>query len=75
MTETKNETVYDALKNAGCKLDNHESDLYVEDTATAREIIARFDLKANPFRSQIDQAMWLELPFMHQPFWDRKARG
>ena len=75
MTETKNETVYDALKNAGCKLDNHESDLYVEDTATAREIIARFDLKAKPFRSQIDQAMWLELPFMPQPFWDRKARG
>ena len=67
------QTVYDALKEAGCKLDHHESDLYVEDTAKAREIIARFDLKATPFRNKVDQAIWLELPFMYQPFWDKKA--
>mgnify|MGYP004256857299 CR=1 FL=1 len=67
-------TVHQALQEAGCKLDHHESDLYVEDTAKAREIIERYGLKATPFRNQVDQAMWLDLPFMYQPFWDQKAR-
>jgi len=74
MTNKPTEPVYNALKEAGCQLDHHESDLYVEDTEKAREIIARYDLKAKPFRSNIDQAMWLELPFMFQPFWDKKRR-
>lgn len=71
MSNTK--TVYEALKNAGCKIDSHESDLYVEDTQAARNIIAEFDLKMIEFRSQVNQAMWLELPFMYQPFWDQKS--
>jgi len=74
MTDTPTKPVYDALKEAGCKMDNHESDLYVEDTETSRDIIARYDLKAKPFTSQVDQGPWLELPFMFQPFWDRKPR-
>lgn len=64
--------VYEALKQADCKMDNHESDLYVEDTQTARDIIARFDLSFRPFKSNADGKNWLEVPFMYQPFWDAK---
>ena len=68
------ETVYDALKNAGCKLDHHESDLYVEDTVVARDIIDRFNLKVTPFKNEVTNTMWLDIPFMYQPYWDQKAR-
>lgn len=66
--------VYDALTQAKCKTDSHESDLYVEDTQIARDIIARFKLNFRPFRSNADGKMWLEVPFMYQPFWDAKLK-
>lgn len=65
------ETVYGKLKAAGCKIDNHQSDLYVEDTPEAREILHSFDLKIVPFKDEVTGTMWLEAAFMYQPFWDR----
>jgi len=68
--------IWDDLTAAGCELDNHESDLYVKDTPTAREVIKRFTVNCKPqrFRSRVDNAIWIDLPFMFQPFWDAKAK-
>jgi len=67
-------TLYDKLKEAGCQMDNHESDLYVESTEVSQAIIKEFGMKGKPFISRIDQAVWLDIPFQFQPYWDRKRK-
>jgi hypothetical protein len=37
-------SLYRRLLEAGCEIDNHESDLYVRDTPEARAIIAQYKL-------------------------------
>lgn len=72
----KNQTIYDALLNAGCDIDHHESDLYVRDTPTSREILRRFEntgFSYSSFLSPKDGQLWFELPFMYLPFWQAKA--
>jgi hypothetical protein len=65
-------TVYQALKDAEIEMFNRESDLFVNDTPEARQIIAdHSDITAKTFRSNIDGTPMLELPFCYQPFWDK----
>ena len=69
-------SLYLELVAAGCVLDNHESDLYVEDTEAARAIIGRFPQEQGnltSFTSQIDQKPWLDIPFAFDPWWERRA--
>jgi len=58
-------TVNEQLKDAGCELDSHESDLYVKNSKEARYIIAGYEFRQNVtrFRSQIDNEIWLDIPF------------
>lgn len=37
--------LYQELKEAGCEMDNHESDLYVKATMTSFEIIKKHGIK------------------------------
>lgn len=68
-------TIYDALKVAGCELNNHESDLYVKATPEARRVLTGFpNVHPLPFHSSIDGALWFDLPFMFAPFWDQVRR-
>jgi hypothetical protein len=76
-------SIYKALKEAGCEMDSHESDLYVKDTAVAREVLSKHDIRFNEaeggrswgrFVSQIDGAFWIDIPFAYEPWWDRRAR-
>ena len=77
--------LYEELKAAGCKLDHHESDLYVKADANALAILQRhgkggyvrsrkgdrFNLAGcDLFRSNIDGELWIDVPFMFKPFWD-----
>lgn len=57
--------IYEELKNAGVKLDGHESDLYAEVTPVSSEIISRYEFKSNvtKFRSQVDGKCWYDIPF------------
>lgn len=66
--------IYTRLKQAGCNLGNHESDLYVERTQAAIDILATYEHKANitAFKSQIDGKIWLDIPFAYSPFWEAK---
>ncbi len=71
--------VYTDLKNAGCEIDNHESDLYVKATAISFQIIKahglNFDgIQAGQFWHQETRQRWFEIPFAYAPYWERKAR-
>ena len=68
-------TINERLKEAGCQLDGHESDLYVKNTRVAREIIAtHFEFADNveQFRSQVDNEIWLCLPFCNDFWWEKR---
>lgn len=70
-----NVTLYDALREAGCKLDSHESDLYVEASAVATTILKRFPTQwenTRSFTSEIDGRLWFDVPFAFEPFWTRR---
>jgi hypothetical protein len=67
------ESVYDRLVAAGCNIDHHESDLYVEATPEARAITAG-EKNRSFFRSQVDGKTWIDIPFAYAPFWAAKAR-
>ncbi len=67
-------SVYDALTNAGCKVDHHESDLYVLATKEARTIIAAYPTDCqnqSSFVSETDGKRWIEIPFAYDPFWPK----
>ena len=69
-------SIYQQMKAAGVPVESHASDLYVPDTPQVREILQRFG--RNPgtvlsFTSQIDGKRWFDIPFAHDPFWERSG--
>jgi hypothetical protein len=73
-------SLYTDLVAAGCEVDSHYSDLYVLDTELARSIIAAYigargigPKRPAVFRSAIDSRYWIDLPFLFDPFWERKS--
>ena len=70
-------SIYQQLKAAGCAIDSHESDLYVEDTETARKIIEQARKGGHPvspsrFVNQITKTIWIDLPFCFDPWWEAR---
>lgn len=66
-------SLYTDLVAAGIPTDNHESDLYFLDCPEAREIAARYPgIMVRRFISQCDLRVWVEAPFMFDPFWYAK---
>ena len=66
-------TLYDECVEANLELDHHESDLYIKDCTAARELLAKHNHTFETFTSQIDGAVWLDVPFAYQPYWDEKT--
>lgn len=74
------QSLYARLLKAGCKIDNHESDLYVQNSQIARDIITAYNkehkyshpIKFKMFKSNLDGDSWLDIPFMYSPYWDKK---
>lgn len=67
------QSLYQKLKDAGCVISNHESDLYVEDTETSRKIIEQSGHKiACRFIDRVTQAPSLEVAFAYEPFFQKK---
>lgn len=61
-------TLYQELKEAGAKMDNHESDLYVVWTPVVSHILKKHNVRtAGSFHSE--GQVWLDIPFMFDPFW------
>jgi len=75
----KPNTIYQDFIDAGCEVSHYESDLYVQDSTTARDIITSHDKSIDGwnvrfFRSSHDGKMWIDLPFCYAPHWPtRKA--
>jgi hypothetical protein len=65
---------YRMLKAAGCKMDSHESDLYVLATPESRRIVHESGWTFEAFVSQIDGKVWLDVPFAWEPFWEGRVQ-
>ena len=70
-------SLYQELKEAGVKTENHESDLYFESTQTSRAILAKpqFTLQRNiqeRFTHQGNLEQWIDIPFNFDPYWESK---
>lgn len=67
-------TLYDELLAANLVQGSRYSDLFVFDTPEAREIIERHKpASTSSFKSNIDGAQLIEIPFAYAPYWE--ARG
>lgn len=64
---------YKALKEAGCEIDSHESDLYVKSSLEASRILKESGWGYTLFIHQITGELWLDVPFAYLPFWERKT--
>jgi len=73
-------TIYERTKDAGLEMDSHESDLYLKDTTEARRILEEWrnesgrDEFVTWFRSEINGAQWMDIPFAYDPFWAAKGK-
>ena len=66
-------TTYQKIINAKLKIDSHESDLYVEDTKKAQEILSEHPCQnqISKFKSEKDNKPWIEVAFAYDPFWNK----
>ncbi len=76
-------TLYEELVAAGCRIGNHESDLYVRADDISRPIIhaavkakriARPALFASQRPDEKGQ-LWYEIPFAYVPFWEIRLQA
>ena len=67
-------SIYTDMKEADLEMDNHYSDLYVEDTPKAREILKEHDVSWSVFHNQVTKTMWIDVAFMYEPYWERKQK-
>jgi hypothetical protein len=63
---------FQALKAAGCEMDNHESDLYVRATPEALAIVKASGWTYETFRHQVTGQLWLDVAFAYEPWWERR---
>jgi hypothetical protein len=68
-------SLYEKLKEAGIKLDSHESDLYFEMSGRAMRIATQFsvEMKAATVFTGTDGKLWVDVPFAYQPWWEGKV--
>jgi hypothetical protein len=63
-------SIYTELLAAGVPLDNHESDLYALVTPESAKILCKHNQRLRSFESPMDKAMWFDIPFAYDPFWE-----
>jgi len=66
-------TLYQELKTFNCETDSHVSDLYIKVYRLSTLIINKHKpLNVTCFNSAIDNSLWYDVPFMYDPFWNKK---
>jgi hypothetical protein len=66
-------SVFTECLEAGLNIDYHESDLYIEDSEKAKEILTKNKrIDFTRFYSRLDKKWWLDVPFAYDPFWEKK---
>lgn len=66
-------SIYTELKDAGCELDNHETDLYVKLCPKAIEIIRDMEPVVGRSTFMSDGELWMDIPFAYDPAWRKPA--
>jgi hypothetical protein len=65
-------TLYERLVAAEAEIDNHESDLYVKETVMTARIVRSSGFLHTRFVSETDNQWWIEVPFMFDPWWEKR---
>ena len=68
-------TLFQKIVAAGIDFDHHESDLYIENTSVAMEILKSFPLNkknARDFISETDGEAWIDVPFAYEYWWIKR---
>lgn len=68
-------SIYTDLKDAGIKIDNHYSDLYVRDTPEVRDILASNGKNVDgwnvqPFTCSVSGERYLDIGFAFDPYYE-----
>jgi len=68
-------SLYTDLKDAGCRLDHHESDLQFLVTPESMEILRQHQKKKGHFLgveffTSNEGTRWAETPFLYDPYWE-----
>lgn len=69
-------SIYEQMVQAGVKVENHCSDMYVPKNAITEQIISTYDFPAmvTVFRDNIDHELWYCIAFAYDPFWTQKDK-
>lgn len=69
-------TLFQALQEAGIKIEHHESDLYFPVSEKSTEILNQFPLQEKNktffFNVNDDCKKWYDIPFAYDPYWESK---
>jgi len=70
-------TIYESLRDAGAEIDHRESDLYVKYSREVVTLLKQYSGLKNvrAFVSQIDGAIWYDVPFAYDPYWKNITKG
>lgn len=70
-------SIYEAMKNAGVKIENHCSDMYVPKNAITDKIVSDYgaSICARVFLDNIDHELWYDIAFAYEPYWKECERG
>lgn len=66
-------SLYTDLIEAGQPVANHYSDLYCPVNNTTRALINKHKATATIFRNQVEGGLWFDVPFMFDPFWEKRS--
>lgn len=67
-------TLYQDVLESGIECSNHESDLYVLANSDSLSIIKKHNVAYySSFKSNIDGKLWYDIPFMFDPFWQKRS--
>ena len=66
-------TIYEKMVQAGVKIENHCSDLYVPKNKITDPIVADYEFPAcvSIFRDNIVHELWYDIAFAYEPFWKK----
>jgi len=62
-------SLYQKLKDAGKKMESHESDLYTPLADDTLEMVRASGLRWTTFTDNDTQELWIEIPFAFDPHW------
>lgn len=67
-------SLFEEVISRGIPYEHHESDLYIPFTKETEKLVRNYNVSAERFISQIDGKVWFDIPFVYEPYWEKKQR-